>query len=197
MDARSLDRRALRSEVWRALTRRTVLPWVLRFGDLPSVASVLEVGAGPGINAEKLLETFPAWRMTVTDLDDTRLEDARARLTRFGDRARVQAVNATALPFDDATFQVVVSLGVWHHVGDWEKALAEVARVLEPGGRLVLVDLLAGFFRGPVAKMFPPERTYSINELRDALGRAGFGRWRVRAASSLWYRLVAETPPAR
>lgn len=192
MEMQGVEKRVLRSDVWRVLAQRTVLPWVLRFDDLPKVADVLEVGAGAGFNAEKLLETFPAWNLTVTDLDEQLLAGARDRLKRFGDRARCEVVDATTLPYDDAAFDVVISLGVWHHVGDWEKALGECARVLKPGARLVLVDLLAGFFKGPVARMFPPERTYSINELREALGAAGFGRWRFRAAGNLWYRLVAE-----
>ena len=188
------EKRVLRSEVWRVLAQRTILPWVLRFDDLPNVADALEVGAGAGFNAEKLLATFPSWHLTITDLDHELLAGARDRVARFGDRARIEAVDATKLPYDDASFDVVISLGVWHHVGDWEKALTECARVLRPGARLVLVDLLDGFFKGPVAKMFPPERTYTIPELRPALAEAGFARWRVRAASNLWYRLVAETP---
>lgn len=189
------EKRVLRSEVWRVLTQRTILPWVLRFDDLPKVADALEVGAGAGFNAEKLLATFPSWSLTVTDLDEDLLGGARERLARFGDRATIETVDATKLPYDDDTFDVVVSLGVWHHVGEWERALAECARVLRSGARLVLVDLLAGFFKGPIAKRFPPERTYSIPELRDAIAAAGFARWRLRAAGSLWYRLVAETPP--
>jgi len=190
------EKRVMRSNVWRVLTQRTVLPWILRFDDLPMVADVLEVGAGAGFSAERLLDRFPGWTMSVTDYDPEMVAQAHARLERFGARATCEVVDATKLPFEDGSFDRVLSLGVWHAVGEWERALAETRRVLKPGGHLVLVDLLAGFFRGPVAKMFPPERTYSMGELRSALADAGFARFRLRAAGSLWYRVVAEAPVA-
>jgi hypothetical protein len=68
--------------------------------------------------------------------------------------------------------------------------------VLVPGGSLLLVDLLPGFFTGPMAKLFPPARLYTLSQMREQLGAAGFARFRVRAAGSLWYRLLAETPTA-
>lgn len=193
-EMRDVEKRFLRSAVWRELTKRTVLPWVLSFGDLPSRAEVLEVGSGAGYNAETLLDRFPSWRLLATDYDEDMLSLAKIRLDRFGARARVEQADATALPYEPGSFDVVISLGVWHHVGSWEQALAECARVLRPRGRLLLVDLLADFFKGPLARMFPPERTYTLNELRDQLAAAGFARFRVRAAGRLWYRLLAETP---
>jgi len=184
----------LRSAVWRELTRRTVLPWILSFGDLPSRAEVLEVGCGAGYNSETLLDRFPNWILTATDFDPNMVALAKVRLERFGARARVEVADAAKLPYEDQRFDLVLSLGVWHHVGSWEDALKEAARVLRPQGRLLLVDLLADFFRGPVARMFPPERTYTLAELRPQLARAGFSRFRVKAAGRLWYRLIAEMP---
>ena len=190
------ESKVLRSQVWRELTRRTILPWVIAFGDLPSRANVLEVGSGAGFNAETFLDRFGGWHLTASDYDEAMVDAAKQRLHRFGARARVEHADATKLPYGDDSFDLVISLGVWHHVGTWEQALAEAARVLHPGGRLLLVDLLPGFFLGPIARMFPPERTYTIAELRGALATAGFARFRIKAAGRLWYRLVAETPPA-
>jgi ubiquinone/menaquinone biosynthesis C-methylase UbiE len=189
-----IERQFLRSAVWRELTRRSVLPWILSFGDLPPRAEVLEVGSGAGYNAETFLDRYPNWLLTATDFDPDMEELARVRLERFGARARVEHADAAKLHYADQSFDLVVSLGVWHHVGSWEDALAEAARVLRPRGRLLLVDLLADFFRGPVARMFPPERTYTLAELRPQLAHAGFARFRIKAAGRLWYRLVAEMP---
>jgi ubiquinone/menaquinone biosynthesis C-methylase UbiE len=189
-----VERKFLRSAVWRELTRRTVLPWILSFGDLPARAETLEVGAGAGYNAETLLDRFPTWRLLATDYDEDMVSLAKVRLDRFGARARAEQADATDLPYPDGSFDLVVSLGVWHHVGSWERALAECARVLRPRGRLLLVDLLADFFKGPIARVFPPERTYTLGELRAQLATAGFARFRVKAAGRLWYRLLAETP---
>lgn len=194
MELAGVEKQVLRSAVWRELTRRTILPWILSFGDLPARAAVLEVGSGAGYNAETFLDRYPNWKLTATDFDPDMVSLAKVRLDRFGERARVEQADATKLQYEDDSFDLVVSLGVWHHVGPWEDALAEAARVLRPRGRLLLVDLLADFFRGPVARMFPPERTYTLAELRPQLARAGFARFRVKAAGRLWYRLLAEMP---
>lgn len=191
-----LERRALVSDAWRIVAQRGILPWVARFEDLPERADVLEIGSGAGFNAEAFAERYPGWRLTATDVDPVMVEACAARLARFGRFARAEVADATSLPFSDGTFDLVLSIGVWHHVGSWEKALAECARVLRPGGWLLLVDLLPGFFRGPFAKMFPPVRTYALSEMRAQLSDAGFARFRVRAAKDLWYRMIAETPGA-
>src|SRR5207249_3403828 len=124
MEMAELEKRALRSTVWRELTRRTILPWVISFGDLPARARVLEVGCGAGFNAETLLDRFGAWRLVASDFDPEMVTEASARLARFGERARVEQADATKLHYEDDSFEVVLSLGVWHHVGRWEDALA-------------------------------------------------------------------------
>jgi SAM-dependent methyltransferase len=188
------ERRALMSDAWRVVTQRGILPWVARFEDLPARADVLEIGCGMGFNAEVFCDRYPGWRYTATDIDAGMVDACAERLERFGRFARADVADAAALPFDDATFDLVVSIGVWHHVGSWEKALSESARVLRPGGWLLLVDLLPRFFRGPLAKLFPPVRTYTLGEMREQLAEAGYARFRVRAARDLWYRMIAETP---
>ena len=58
--------------------------------------------------------------------------------------------HATALPFPDESFDSVVSCLMLHHIIDWERAVAEVARVLRPGGTFVGYDLT----RTPLASLF-------------------------------------------
>jgi ubiquinone/menaquinone biosynthesis C-methylase UbiE len=67
---------------------------------------------------------------------------ARKRLAEHSHAAARQG-DATQLPFDDETFDFVVSFLMLHHVVDWEKAIAEVARVLRPGGIFTGYDLTA------------------------------------------------------
>ena len=196
MELARLEKRFCSSDLWRIATQRAVIPWIVAFTDneLPAEADVLEVGAGGGFNAQALLRRFPNWKLTATDYDPEMLELAEARLTRFGDRVRVEHADATALRYDDASFDLVLSIGVLHHVGDWEKALTEAARVLRPGGALVAVDLLDGFFIGPLRRAFPPVRTYTSLQVLGEIPRAGFVRYRLHGGR-LWYRLLARTAP--
>ncbi len=74
---------------------------------------------------------------------------AAMRLREFAG-ASAQTADATALPFPDGSFDSVVCCLMLHHIIDWERAVAEVARVLRPGGTFVGYDLV----RTPLASLF-------------------------------------------
>ena len=133
--------RFCRSAPWRLVAGRVVLPWALQ-GAVPQ-GDVLEIGCGSGAMAAAVLRRFPAVQMTATDFDESMVQAARARLSPFGGRAEVRQADATALPFDDASFDLVLSFVMLHHVVRWEEAVGELARVLRPGGRIVGYDLFA------------------------------------------------------
>jgi len=92
---------------------------------------VLEIGAGTGLN---VAHYGPRARVTYTEPDP----HMAARLRRRG--AEVVEAAAESLPFPEATFDTVVSTLVLCTVPDVPAALAEVARVLKPGGRLVFIE---------------------------------------------------------
>jgi ubiquinone/menaquinone biosynthesis C-methylase UbiE len=191
MEMTGLEKWLLASPAWGAFSKRVLVPWVVSFARPPSEAWVLELGCGRGSEAEVLAERFPDWRLTATDYDTEMVSLAEKRLSRFGERVGVEEADASALPYPAGSFDLVLAVLVWHHVGDWRKATAEAARVLRPGGWLVLADALAPFFAGPTGRLFAPAGTYTFGELREAIRDAGFRRWRVRRGP-LWYRLVAE-----
>lgn len=93
---------------------------------------VLEVGPGRGETAEWIARETGA-EVVAVDQSKRMVELTRAR----GIDARVGDVQA--LPFEDASFDCVVAAWMLYHVPDVERALAEIARVLRPGGRLVAV----------------------------------------------------------
>lgn len=195
-EMQGLEKRLLQSSLWKALTQRVTLPWALRAGPLPEQADVLEVGSGGGFNAEVFLGRFPDWRLTASDYDPDMVERARAHLGRFGGRVGVERADATSLAFPGDSFDLVISIFVWHHVGDWRKATAECARVLRPGGSLLLVDLTSSCFPRPVAKLFPPAAYYALSELRDAMQQAGFIGWEPSTIGPFLYRVLAQSPTA-
>jgi ubiquinone/menaquinone biosynthesis C-methylase UbiE len=101
---------------------------------------VLEIGAGGGSVAQQLLSSNPEFVWTAIDIDPEMTRAAATRLQAFRN-ASAQTGDATALPFCDDSFESVVSCLMLHHIIDWERAVAEVARVLRPGGTFVGYDL--------------------------------------------------------
>jgi ubiquinone/menaquinone biosynthesis C-methylase UbiE len=102
--------------------------------------AVLEIGAGSGSVAQRLLSTNPKLIWTAVDIDPLMVHAAATRLREFPN-ASAKTADATALPFSDNSFDSVVSCLMLHHIIDWERAVAEVARVLRPGGTFVGYDL--------------------------------------------------------
>lgn len=98
---------------------------------------VLEVGTGTGrfwrVNAERV----PAsWDLTLTDLSAGMVAEALRTLEASGLRGGVVEANASDLPFDDASFDLVIANHMLYHVPDLNRAVAEFRRVLRPRGVL-------------------------------------------------------------
>jgi len=101
---------------------------------------VLDVGVGPGLLAYDMARIVGETGRTVGfDASEAMLTMSARRLADLP-ATELEAGDATALPFDDASFDAVVSTQVYEYVADMDKALAEVARVLGPGGRVVILD---------------------------------------------------------
>lgn len=98
---------------------------------------VLEIGCGTGVHARLLAEAGA--RLTAVDLTPTAVDLTKRRLELAGLEADVREADAESLPFPDAAFDFVWSWGVIHHSEDTNRVLAEIARVLRPGGRLALM----------------------------------------------------------
>lgn len=111
---------------------------------------VLEIGFGPGYDALKFMQAGAVYSgidITLENVDRT-----RKHLGFFGYMPDVQQADAENLPFPDASFDVVYSNGVLHHVPDMKKAFAETRRVLKPGGELIvlLYNRFSVFYAGAV-----------------------------------------------
>jgi 2-polyprenyl-6-hydroxyphenyl methylase/3-demethylubiquinone-9 3-methyltransferase len=94
---------------------------------------VLDVGCGGGLVSEKFAEAGA--KVTGIDLSKTSLEAARQHATKNGLQIDYQEASASNMPFPDATFDIVVCCDFVEHVADsLQICLAEMARVLRPGG---------------------------------------------------------------
>ena len=98
---------------------------------------VLELGCGPaGLWAQNLSRVPADWRITLTDFSPGMVTEAQRTLGDAAGRFRFEVVDAQSIPFDDDSFDTVIANHMLYHVPDLNKALAEIHRVLRPGGRL-------------------------------------------------------------
>lgn len=167
----SVERAFCRSGPWRYVAERRVLPWAL--GGQSLAGRVLEIGGGSGAMARAMARRFPDTTITVTDVDDVMVRAASLQLRDLSN-VWVDRADVTGLPYESATFDVVTSYLMLHHVIDWEEALAEVARVLRPGGAFIGYDLTDTTLARLVHRLDgSPHRIIGPDELRRELFGAG------------------------
>jgi len=131
----------------RALVQRRVeTPILRRLGADVRGARVLELGTGRrGTGLRTLVTDLGAAHVDGIDLFPTSVAASAAAVRDLGDRVDVHRGDATALDAPDASYDAVVGWHVLHHADAWRDVVREAARVLRPGGRLVVCDMTARF----------------------------------------------------
>lgn len=163
----------------------------------PRAARVLELGAGGGFLGVEL-RRLGFRNLTLSDFTATALAALRERAPA----ARLVAADATQLPFADGAFDIVISSDVLEHLPDADAHLAEVARVLVPGGRYYLKTpnrpTAAAYYRlrGLHDAYFWHPSMCSTAELRAACARHGL-RLRLLAQPRLTEAQLAKLPGPR
>lgn len=151
--------------------------------DVTGCRSILDVGSGAGqILGHLLKRTGAATNLVAFDLSHHMLRRARARLRSR--RPSYVVGDLTQLPFADNSFDCITCGWVIEHLPDPRPGLRELARVLQPGGRLLLLateDTLSGAVVSHTWKC----RTYNRRELRSACEEVGLP-WQ----SQLWFSPV-------
>ena len=189
-----------RSRLLPSLQRKAVADLAPRTDD-----RILDVACGAGA---LVVEIAPHVERAVgVDLSDGMLELARSRLhaaggtTRLGNVEFVQAPS-DALPFEDASFTALVCTTALHHFPQPQASIDEMARVLAPGGRLVIGDMardaLTTKIADPLMRRFEAGHV-GLQRKRDIeamVTRAGLRVTRSRHAWVLLYALVAAERPA-
>ncbi len=111
--------------------------WVFDHLQLPATARVLELGCGPGQLWQENRDRIPGdWQVLLSDFSSGMLTEARRRLQTCSHDFAYLRVHAQHIPFASASFDAVIANHMLYHVPDRRQALAEIRRVLRPGGRL-------------------------------------------------------------
>jgi ubiquinone/menaquinone biosynthesis C-methylase UbiE len=144
---------------------------------------VLEVGPGTGYYTFDMAAALPAGQVDVFDVQQEMLDHVmREAEARGVTNVRPTLGDAQALPYDDDAFDAAVLVTVLGEIPDQEQALREIARVLRPGGRLV------------VGELFGDPHMVPSGKLRDRARGAGLGFER-RLGNPLAFFERFETPP--
>ncbi|GAB4574133.1 MAG: hypothetical protein Kow0077_19110 [Anaerolineae bacterium] len=111
--------------------------WVFDRLALPAQAAVLELGCGPGWLWQANLDRIPAgWRVTLSDFSPGMVQTAQRNLADGGRPFAFRVIDAQRIPFPDESLDTVIANHMLYHVPDLPRALAEIVRVLRPGGAL-------------------------------------------------------------
>ncbi|MCP9453368.1 MAG: class I SAM-dependent methyltransferase, partial [Nitrospira sp.] len=108
--------------------------------DAPPDSMILDAGCGSC--AKAVLLASKGFRVTAVDysVSALRLAEETVGIHGFGDRITLKQENLLRLSFSDDSFQYVLCWGVLMHIPDLQQALSELARVVKPGGFLVLSE---------------------------------------------------------
>jgi ubiquinone/menaquinone biosynthesis C-methylase UbiE len=107
-------------------------------GDRP--IHILDVGCGTGVFAGRLYAAFPQARVWGVDLVPGMLARGSDRWRKYAGRVHPVQGDSERLPFADDSFDFVTCAHSFHHYPHQDRAVAEMHRVLRPGGRLLLID---------------------------------------------------------
>ncbi|WP_188192409.1 class I SAM-dependent methyltransferase [Nonomuraea sp. SYSU D8015] len=162
-------------------------------------STILEVAPGPGYLSIALARTGD-YTVTGLDISETFVQIARAKAAEAGAAVDFRLGNASAMPFEDESFDFVVCCAAFKNFSDPVGALREMHRVLRPGGGALIVDLrrdvtkqaveddVARMGMGGLSKLFTkfalrsflPRRAYTKGDFEAFIAQTSFRVYDIR-----------------
>ena len=142
MKLNAIEKTLMNNPVRALLQRRYEAPLMERLGGRTEGLRVLEIGCGRGVGTEIIFRRFGASEVHAFDLDPDMVQRARLRLSSYrSDRLKLYVGDAAAIDEESQSFDAVFDFGIIHHVPEWSRAVAEVARVLKANGRFFFEEV--------------------------------------------------------
>ena len=137
-----------------------------RYG-LDGALRILDLGCGTGEITRRLATRYPQATLLGIDILEENLVRARRDSSAFGERIGYAQGDAFALRCDDVSFDLVACRHMSQAVPDFPHVLAEITRVLKPGGRLHLLSEDYGMLQFPAhqPQQFDPDRFWNQNAI--------------------------------
>ena len=163
---------------WRNYLDRS-LSFLLNFTEIPPQAAILDLACGTGELEKLILQNNPQQAISGVDISPAMLEIAKHKLQAYP-QVELANASATAIPFEDRAFDIVICANAFHYFADPKIALAEIKRVLKPNGRVIILDWCRDYFvlklLNPLFKLFDSahEQCYTQKELEELLMAGSF-----------------------
>ena len=170
----------LGTQTWETRVVRVALQDLARLipaGRRPARPVVLDVGCGQGKSFQPLQELFAPQRLIGIDFEPACLEKAAREAAKERVPVEIQRGDASALALPEASVDVVFCHQTFHHLTRQREALAEVHRVLKPGGLLLFAESTRAYIESWIIRLLfrhPAEAQHSAGEYLAMVREAGF-----------------------
>lgn len=156
----------------RLLMQSLEVGWLREKFPLKPGCEILEIGCGGGAGARLILDKFKPAQLYLSDLDAGMVRRAYTYASAKNlSNAHVCQADATDLPFGNGRFDAVFGFGFLHHVPQWRTSLADVVRILKPGGAYYLVEFYPQLYQNIITKhllLHPEFNRFKSQDLRQA-----------------------------
>ena len=186
---------------WQGYITNT-LSFLVTWAEIDPREQVLDVACGTGELERQLTEKHPQQRIVGVDFSENMLAIARQKC-QTAPHVTFQAAPASALPWSTATFDTITCANAFHYFNQPHAALAEMKRVLNPDGRIIILDWCRDFIVCQVCdwvlSWIDPahQQCYSEVELHDLVRNAGYHIQRHQRLrfGLIWGLMVLEATP--
>jgi ubiquinone/menaquinone biosynthesis C-methylase UbiE len=156
----------------RILQQQLEVNWLKKQHPCAPGGAVLEIGCGRGAAAGLIRKACNPARLVLLDLDEAMIDKAARTAAGNGPhQTSCAAADVTRLPFKGSVFDAVFGFGVLHHVEDWRAGLAEISRVLKPGGVYYLEELYPSLYQNRLTRkilLHPEQGRFRSSDLLGA-----------------------------